>query len=63
MKDVYDLSKALGYIRLYFKDEDINYFVAEEYNAHVKKYKELINDYANLSIETVSAKLTQNLNQ
>ena len=62
IKDLYDLSLAHGYIRLYFKDEDINYFVAEEYNAHIKKYKELINDYANLAIETVSAKLTANLN-
>lgn len=62
MKEVYDLSCVNGYIRLYFKDDDINYFNPSGFDAEVKKYKNLINEYNSLVIACVSARLTKNLN-
>ena len=61
-KDIYDLSCVNGYIWLYFKDEEINFFNPSAFNAKIKEYKKLINEYNGLVIETVSAKLTKNLN-
>lgn len=62
MKEVYDLSCVNGYIRLYFRDDDINYFNPSGFDAEVKKYKNLINEYNSLVIACVSARLTKNLN-
>lgn len=62
LKEIYDLSCVNGYIKLYFKDDDINYFNQSAFETEVKKYKELINEYNNLVIACVSAKLTKNLN-
>nr|MCR5308405.1 hypothetical protein [bacterium] len=39
-----------------------NYFNASQFDGEIKKYKNLINDYTNLVIEHVSAKLTKDLN-
>lgn len=61
-KEVYDLSCANGYIKLYFKDEDINYFNPESFDVEVKKYKQLIHTYNNLVVSCVSARLTKQLN-
>lgn len=61
-KEIYDLSCVNGYIKLYFKDDDINYFNQTTFEDEVKKYKELINEYNNLVVACVSAKLTKNLN-
>ncbi len=61
-KEVYDLSCVNGYIRMYFKDDEINYFNPTVFESEVRKYKDLINEYNNLVIECVSARLTKNLN-
>lgn len=61
-KEIYKLACANGYIKLYFKDEEINYFNASMFNSYIKKYKDLINEYNGLIIETVSHRLTKNLN-
>lgn len=61
-KEIYDLSCVSGYIKLYFKDDDINYFNPSTFEAEVKKYRNLINEYNDLVIQCVSAKLTKNLN-
>lgn len=61
-KEVYDLSCVNGYIWMYFKDEDINFFNPTAFDAKIKEYKKLINEYNGLVIECVSAKLTKNLN-
>jgi len=60
--DTFMLSISNGFIKLYFKDNNINYFNASQFDGEIKKYKNLINDYTNLIIEHVSAKLTKNLN-
>ena len=62
LKEIFDLSCVNGYIKMYFKDEEINFFNPATFDAEVKKYKSLINDYNNLVIACVSAKLTKNLN-
>lgn len=61
-REIYDLSCAEGYLKLYFSDSDINYFNPIKFESEVNKYKSLINEYNNLVIESVSAKLTKNLN-
>ena len=61
-RDVYDLSCANGYIKLYFTDDAINYFNPSAFEAEVKRYRQLIDEYNNLVVACVSAKLTQNLN-
>ena len=60
--DTFTLSISNGFIKLYFKDNNINYFNASQFDGEIKKYKNLINDYTNLVIEHVSAKLTKDLN-
>ena len=61
-KEVFDLSCADSYIKLYFKDNDINFFNPSMFDAEIKKYKALISEYNNLVIECVSARLTKKLN-
>ncbi|MBP5445058.1 MAG: DUF4011 domain-containing protein [Acholeplasmatales bacterium] len=60
--DEFILSISNGLIKLYFRDGNINYFNSSQFEGEIKKYKDLINDYTNLIIEHVSAKLTKNLN-
>ncbi|MCR5462430.1 MAG: DUF4011 domain-containing protein [bacterium] len=60
--DVFLLSISNGFIKLYFKDANINYFNPSQFEGEIKKYKALINEYTNLIIEHVSAKLTKDLN-
>ena len=62
LKDSFDLSCSNGYIKLYFDDDNINFFNPELFNSEINKYRELINEYNNLVIESVSYKLTKNLN-
>ncbi len=59
---LFTLSISNGFIKLYFKDNNINYFNSSQFDGEIKKYKNLINDYTNLIIEHVSAKLTKDLN-
>ena len=59
---IYEKSIAEGIIRLYFLDDEINYFNPSFFENEIKCYRELINDYNNIVIEEVSAKLTANLN-
>lgn len=60
--DEFTLSISNGFIKLYFRDSNINYFNPGQFEGEIKKYKNLINDYTNLIIEHVSAKLTKELN-
>lgn len=60
--DTFMLSISNGFIKLYFRDNNINYFNSSQFDGEIKKYKNLINDYTNLIIEHVSAKLTKDLN-
>lgn len=60
--DAFKASLAKGYIRMYLKDSDINSFNSDVFNLEVKKYKDLINEYNNLVVANVAAKLTENLN-
>ena len=60
--DTFMLSISNGFIKLYFRDNNINYFNSSQFDGEIKKYKDLINDYTNLIIEHVSAKLTKDLN-
>ena len=62
IREVFDLSCVNGYIKMYFKDDEINFFNPATFDAEVKKYKSLINEYNNLVVACVSAKLTENLN-
>ncbi|MBQ9520418.1 MAG: DUF4011 domain-containing protein [Acholeplasmatales bacterium] len=48
--EVYLKSLAKGYLRLYFDDDDINYFKPSIFNETIKRYKELIDEYSHLSI-------------
>ena len=52
--------RSLSYslLKYYFKDEDINLFSPIIFDEKVNKYRKLINDYQNLVIEEVSARLT-----
>lgn len=64
-KDTYNLFKnalANAYIKLYFADDDINYFSTKSFDCEIERYETLINEYNNLVIECVSAKLTKELN-
>lgn len=61
-KETYDLSCVNGYIKMYFRDKDINYFNPETFALETKKYKDLINEYNNLVVASVSSRLTKNLN-
>ncbi len=61
-KEIFEYSCALGYLKLYFKDSDINYFNPSSFELEIRKYKDLINEYNNLVIEMVSAKLSASLN-
>ena len=60
--DTFLLSISNGFIKLYFKDNNINYFNSSQFEGELKKYKNLVNEYTNLIIEHVSAKLTKELN-
>ncbi len=60
--DEFILSISNGFIKLYFRDGNINYFNPGQFEGEIKKYKNLISDYTNLIIEHVSAKLTKELN-
>lgn len=59
---VFDKSIAENIIRLYFLDDEINYFNPSYFENEIKRYRELINEYNNIVIEEVSAKLTAKLN-
>ncbi len=43
--NIYDKSLADGYLKLYFLDDDINYFNSNMFNKTINNYKELINKY------------------
>lgn len=61
-KEIYDYSVTNEIIKMYFKDEDINYFNPKLFDEEINKYKKLINEYNNLVIANVSSKLTEKLN-
>ena len=61
-KEIFELTCINGFIKMYFKDDDINYFNSSSFNSEVEKYRDLIDEYNNLVIANVSAKLTKNLN-
>lgn len=58
---IYNKSLADGYIRIYFMDDDINYFNPDIFDSEIQKYRKLINDYNNYAIEEVSAKISEKL--
>lgn len=63
LKKSFELSLANGIIALYFKNNsDINYFNPSEFDREIEKYKDTIQEYSNIVVESVSAKLTKNLN-
>lgn len=60
--EVHELSCITGIIKLYFADDDINFFNPSGFVDEIKKYKDLINEYNKVTIAHVSAKLTEKLN-
>ena len=61
INEIYELSLADSYIRLYFKDDKINFFNPIAFNKEIEKYKSLIDDYNNIVIKEVSSRLSKNL--
>ena len=61
LEAIYNKSLADGYIRIYFMDDDINYFNPQIFDSEIQKYRKLINDYNNYAIEEVSARISNKL--
>jgi superfamily I DNA and/or RNA helicase len=61
LDSIYNKSLSDGYIRIYFMDDDINYFNPQIFDAEIAKYRKLINDYNNYAIEEVSARISNKL--
>ncbi|MCR5350790.1 MAG: hypothetical protein K6E20_07360, partial [Acholeplasmatales bacterium] len=61
IKDIYIKSLAQAFIEEYFKDSDINYFNPKRLERDITLYRELINDYSELSIEEISYQKSSDL--
>ncbi len=59
LKKYFLRSLSYSLLKMYFKDEDINLFSPILFEEKVNKYRKLINDYQNLVIEEVSARLSE----
>lgn len=60
--DLYEYIISLAVIKLSFNDSDINFFNGLEYNSQLQAYRNLLNEFKNIGIEEVYAKLTAGLN-
>ena len=61
IEEIYEYSLANSFIRLYFKDDKINFFNPIAFDKEIEKYKNLIDEYNNIVIEEVSSRLSKNL--
>ena len=59
LHELLDLSLSYGYLGLYFNKREVNDFLPSQLNEEINKYKELINEYNNITIEYVSSKLSE----
>ena len=61
LKDIYELSLVNGFLELYFKEDNINYFSSDAFLYEIDKYRGYIKKYSDSVIEEVSSKLSSGL--
>ena len=60
LHELLKVSLAYGFLSIYFEDEEINSFSPTYINDQVKAYKDAIKEYSEITVQSISAKISEN---